>query len=569
MKKVSLLFAALLLAVSFAFAQFTPVAGGLLKPIGVQIDDTGNAWVAESGTGNNDARITIVKPGGDKIPVITGLPSFTDAAVGETSGAYRSVFLPNNQVAVIVGGGPTALFGRIMYFNFTGFVPGTSAAKTIKDTTKTVDISGYVFPLFMDSDPFSFVSDAAGNLFVVDAGGNCIVKITPDGKKSIFITFPDYANPTPIGAPTVQFVPTKILNKPGGGFYVSNLTGFPFLNGKAAVYIVDTAGKYTPYATGLSLITDLALDEKTGDLYAMQFGSFAFAPQPGYVFGSGKVWRIRPGGKQIDSVAGNFGPGAGMAFDKQGNLYVTSLFTSQLLKMNNVTRCNNFGLSLTADNNNVLKVNNYVKYSLTVTNNSTVNATNVRVFWLPPYKRFEGDKKPFAFTGAYASKGYYDSWNGYWSIENLAPGESATANFHLYVVDDKLDVTQTAQVASCNEGKFIFSAQNGDNESVSALQTTLVTKANPITNSIANQNNMGLSVSPNPANTKINISIDAKTDGNWTLKMINALGQTVYNKSGQSAVNLDVNVSEFPNGMYFVEHQIGTDKKIEKVLVQH
>ncbi len=47
--------------------QFTAtplVAGGLVKPIGLSVDERGQAWVTESGTGRNDARVSLVTTDG-------------------------------------------------------------------------------------------------------------------------------------------------------------------------------------------------------------------------------------------------------------------------------------------------------------------------------------------------------------------------------------------------------------------------------------------------------------------------------------------------------------------------
>ncbi len=562
MKKLSSIIIAFLIGMSFSHAQLTVVTSNLNNPAGVIADDDGNAWVTETGSGANDGRVVIVKPNGDKLPVITGLPSHIDTSVGETTGAWRSMVLSNNRLAVVVGEGPTSLFGRIMIFNLEGFQAGVSAPKTIADTVSTIDISSFtvVQPGVTNSNPFSAALDKDNNWYVVDAGANMIVKITPQGQKTVFTSFSRIPNPLPFGPPVIDPVPTRIIANPQGGFYVSTLTGFPFIDGFATIYSVDKNGVATPYAKGSTLVTDLALDNRTGDLYALQFGKFGFSPSPGFVFGSGKVHRIKPGGTSSEVVAQNFGPGAGMTIDKKGNLYVTSLFTAQLLKMNNVLRCNNLDLELTADNN-VLTLYNSIKYSLKVTNNGSSPATNVRVYWLPPYKRFEGDSKPFAYQAAYSSKGHYDSWNGYWTIDNLNPGESATAYFHLFVVDDKIDAHQTVQVAACNDSGSGFAPEqpNGD---ANAYQISIVTKA-PL--KIA----QSLVISPNPADDNLNVSIKEQTDSPWRLSLRNTIGQTVFLQNGDSNGTVSIDSKKFNNGLYIIDFQSKGQRRTEKVLIRH
>ena len=276
-----------LLFISHSAAQLTVVTSNLVSPAGVEVDNSGNAWVTETGTGKNDGRVLIVRPNGDKIPVIVNLSSSIHPTIGDVNGAWRSMFLPNNRLAVIVGEGLTTKFGRILIFNLTGFSPGQSTPKTETDAVSSIDgISTFAFtqPGVVSSNPFSAALDAEGNWYVADAGANMIIKIATNGQKSVFAKFPPIPNPTPIGPPVMDYVPTKIIANPDGGFYVCNLSGFPFLDGKASIVSIDKNGNISPYAKGLTLLTDIVLDNRTGDLYAMQFGSFVF-PTPGFASG--------------------------------------------------------------------------------------------------------------------------------------------------------------------------------------------------------------------------------------------------------------------------------------------
>src|SRR5690554_744305 len=57
--------------------QFTATdfVSGLEMPVGLSIDEKGQLWVAETGTGNNDAQVSMITPGGTAHPVVTGLNS--------------------------------------------------------------------------------------------------------------------------------------------------------------------------------------------------------------------------------------------------------------------------------------------------------------------------------------------------------------------------------------------------------------------------------------------------------------------------------------------------------------
>lgn len=328
--------------VLFAQAQsFTVVADSLRVPNGLESDGNGNIWLVEVGFGFNDGTVSLVKPDGTLLPVIIGLPSVFDTVSGDIVGPWHTLRLPGNQLAVVTGKGTDPYAGSVLIFNLTGFVPGITPPMTAASSTSQITITDFVHqnqPAGMeDSNPYSVATDNAGNMYVVDAGFNGIVKVAAGtGQRAVFATFNLLPNPTPIGPPVIDPVPTRILAKPGGGFYVATLTGFPFLDGLATIYSLDMNGMATAYATGLTMVTDLALDANTGDLYALQFGRFTFdPPPPGFVIGSSQLIRIQPDGAK-DTIASDFGPAAGLALDGQGNVYVTSLFDGSLLKMEQV-----------------------------------------------------------------------------------------------------------------------------------------------------------------------------------------------------------------------------------------
>lgn len=321
--------------------MFTLVADSLRVPNGLEPDGNGNLWLVETGFGQNDGTVSLVKPDGAVLPVIVGLPSALDSFSGDIVGPWHTLRLPGNKLAVVNGKGENQYSGSILTFDLTGFVPGVTTPLTAASSTNQTVISDFVeqnqSPDMPDSNPYSVASDNSGNWYVVDAGFNGIVKVdAATGQKSVFATFGQFPNPTPIGPPVIDPVPTKIIAKPGGGFFVATLTGFPFLDGAAIIYSLDSNGTATPFATGLTMVTDLAYDASKGDLYALEFGRFTFdPPPPGFVIGSAQVIRIKTDGSQ-DMVAQNFGPSAGMTLDNNGDLFVTTLFDGVLLKMENV-----------------------------------------------------------------------------------------------------------------------------------------------------------------------------------------------------------------------------------------
>ena len=314
-----------------AQTPYTVVATGLKSPAGLEVDANNKLWLTQAGTGHNDGSVSILQANGTVLPVITGLPSLFDTAVQEISGAWHTLLLPNNQLAVVTGGGVSPYAGSVLFFNLNGFTPGSSAAKTPAMNTRQIAVSTFMHGKGMaDSNPFSVATDGSNNMYVTDAGANTVAKFNAANVGTIVRTFPDFANPTPVGPPVINQVTTKIIARPDGGFYVATLTGFPFIEGKATIYAISTEGVVTPFKTGMSLITDLALDPNTGDLYALQLASFSlqtfsFAPN------SSKITRIKPDGS-TQIVATGFGPASGMALDQSGNLYVSETFAGRVLK---------------------------------------------------------------------------------------------------------------------------------------------------------------------------------------------------------------------------------------------
>ncbi len=314
--------------------SFTVVADSLRLPNGLEFDAQGRLWVTESGYGFDDGAVSIVQPNGDLLPVVVNLAAFYDTTSQESVGPWHTAALPGNQLGVL-----SPVDGGILLFDLNGFTPGISQPLTAASAT-TVLIADFVYqnqpPGMGDSNPYTALQDANGNWFVADAGFNGIVRVEAgSGQRSVFCKFDPIANPLPVGPPVIDVVPTRIIAKPGGGYYVCNLTGFPFPEGAASVFEVSENGTVSALHTGLTMLTDLVLDAATGNLYALQIGTFDlsifnFAPN------SAKVWRIHPDGSK-EVVAENFDLAPGMAIDGQGNLYVSELASGRILRFDGVT----------------------------------------------------------------------------------------------------------------------------------------------------------------------------------------------------------------------------------------
>lgn len=227
-------------------------------------------------------------------------------------------------------------------------------------------------------------------------------------------------------------------------------------------------------------------------------------------------------------------------------------------------------LQIKADNDG-LPLYGYVKYTLTMTNRGITPATGVKVNWLPPYKRTPNGTGAYAYVSAYADKGRYDSWNGVWTLDKLDAGAIATASFHLFVLDNSKNITQTAQITATNERDLDSSPNNMSGAPKEDDEVGYIAQANISGIAMANTNNLPLifAVSPNPANDELNIAINPKDDVKWSVKVLNSIGQIVFTQKGQYNQMVNMDVKSLENGLYIVEYESNEERKIEKVLIQH
>ncbi len=307
-----------------AFAQptgATLVTGALNRPIGIAVDAQGRVWVAEAGTtpSSNDGQISVVLPGGQVFPFLTGLP--TGGSAAEQRGVNH-VFLDGDDLWFTHTTSGSS--GFLYQISTAGFTPG-DAPRTPADIAHSVDVAGFVFAEgYTDSNAYGIAKGPDGALYLTDAGANVVLRYDlTTGLLSVVAAFPDLPNPTPVGPPAVNVVPTGIVAA-DGRLYVSTLTGFPFVQGLARVYAVELNGSFSIHEGGLTTLTDLARDPRDGALTALQHGVFVPPPPPpvpGWQPASGRVLRLDDG----QELAYGFDLATGIAYNASGVLYVTTL----------------------------------------------------------------------------------------------------------------------------------------------------------------------------------------------------------------------------------------------------
>ena len=150
--------------------------------------------------------------------------------------------------------------------------------------------------------------------------------------------------------------------------------------------------------------------------------------------------------------------------------------------------------------------------------------------------------------------------NKYLSVANASTANGAkieirnwvAANDQMWQIIETTCGSTTASNLCANSNDMAFNTGNTGNN-----------------NTLTAKDGLHLSISPNPATDKINISIANETDAEWTIKMVNTVGQTVFIQTGQYSSIFNIDAQNFKSGLYIIEYQVDGNRKIEKVLVQH
>ena len=249
---------------------------GLASPVGVEfVPALGGVVVAEAGTGNDDGQITLYR-GGRTVVLADGFPSVVRPD-GNVEGTTHIAF--RRGILWIVNGVSGQLY-RLNVRRFRQEQPPIAA-----DDLPFDDLRDFIFSQgFTDSNIYKIVFDERGNAYITDSGANIVVKRSTGGQLSIFAEIPQIPNPTPVGAPTVEAVPTGIAYN-GTSFFVSAFGGFPFAPGSSRIYKISTNGEIIGFQEGYTTLIDLEFSEpRPHSLFALQLGTFGetgFAPDSG------------------------------------------------------------------------------------------------------------------------------------------------------------------------------------------------------------------------------------------------------------------------------------------------
>lgn len=257
------------------------LATGLATPVGLELDKYHRLWVAEAGTGaTNDGKVSVITPSGQVYTAIEGFASAVDPE-GNASGLNHLIY-DNGTLWILHG-----IEGRLYKADVSNFVPGDTPLQASGLTYQ--EVGSFVLGQgFDESNLYKLTKGPDGDLFLVDAAANSVLRRDAQTSElSIFAQFPPIENPTPIGPPSIHAVPTGIAYD-GNSFYVTTLTGFPFLEGEAKVYKVDSEGQLSVFRDGFTTLVDVELGSNNVPL-VLQFSEFG---ETGWTPGTGKITLI-------------------------------------------------------------------------------------------------------------------------------------------------------------------------------------------------------------------------------------------------------------------------------------
>lgn len=235
--------------------QVQVFATRLTAPLGMETDAMGRLWITEPGTGQaDDGQLSLITPQGEVFPVVKGFPSGVSPE-GAIFGLNHLV-LQDGILWILHG-----VEGKLYKFNISSFRIGDPPlqAKDLEYEDIGTFVKSYPFEDDTDeTDIFNLTIGPEGDLFMVDAGANAIIRRqAATGELSVFAIIPPIDNPS--GNPAqVEPVPTGIVFD-GYKFLVCTFTGYPFPAHQATIYQVDLHGSISVYQKGLSNLTDIEL----------------------------------------------------------------------------------------------------------------------------------------------------------------------------------------------------------------------------------------------------------------------------------------------------------------------
>jgi len=309
----------------------TPVMSGLDNPRGLTFGPDGALYVVESGRGGPGPCVTMMGAQqcvgftgavsrlaslGRQQRIVTGLPSLAVADGSDATGPADISFRGGQAYVTLGLGAAPALRSQLGPFgSFFGHLIRLGFDGSRTDVADVAGFEGFANPGGgpLDSNPYGLLA-LASSVLVADAGGNSLVRVEPSGAVSTVAVFPNRAS-----GRSTDSVPTAVAVGPDGAYYVSELTGAPFLPRAANVYRVVPGQAPTVFRSGLTDAIDLAFDA-SGNLYVLEHSTCG-----PFFCGPGDLLRITPAGVRTTIVGGldrptafTFAPGGTFVISNRG-----------------------------------------------------------------------------------------------------------------------------------------------------------------------------------------------------------------------------------------------------------
>jgi hypothetical protein len=362
---------------STAWCQSQTLVTGLQSPVKIILTPGGNFLVTETSMNPNAGRLSFVSRAGVRRSLMEGLPSGTEVTLAGGSGP-NAMALSDRMLYLSIGpgdseragatpgtsilnpqGASSPIFASLLQIRFSADVDTISgtfrmtvqhqqalndgAAVELADAGATARISLLTrFPVaephpaavYKFSNPWGLaLSEDGRNLYLTDASQNCLLRIdTTTGRWRRLARFGPFPNPTRVGPPVVDAVPTSVRIY-GDSVLVSFLSGFPFAAANSRVLIVNPeTGAADPFIFNLTSATDVLWRSRPGgraQFFVLEFSANQSAnPAP-----PGRLLRFETAEPQ---VAGTFITPVSMVFDETtSELFILELRGQiQQLKIN-------------------------------------------------------------------------------------------------------------------------------------------------------------------------------------------------------------------------------------------
>jgi DNA-binding beta-propeller fold protein YncE len=310
-------------------ATVETVATGLDNPRSIAFNPADNSvYVANTGRGGKQCqgegeeaeclgttgRIVRVAPDGSKSTVAGGMVSLAPKGGAFAGGLHGVSVAPDGSVFAVTGSGTPS---DVKSFPppvtskvgrvFRASGGAFSPVARVDKLEHRRNLDG--FKGDRNSNPYAVLALSANHQIVVDAGANAVLEVQ-DGKVSLLALIPNRRNGKR------QAVPTSIALGPDGAYYVGELAESSG-KGKARVWRVPAeGGTATVYRSGFTMITGVAFDGN-GNLFVTEFAvNRRF---------NGRVVRVAPDGSRT-VVAGvkKLTAPTGAAVDSTGAVYVSN-----------------------------------------------------------------------------------------------------------------------------------------------------------------------------------------------------------------------------------------------------